>query len=83
MSLAEIEAKIDDAIVAAALGPRAIALDATAAMLAQVPDFAPDALRVRADLAALPFRTGALGGAHASKSRPANMTSRSHPTTAR
>jgi TDG/mug DNA glycosylase family protein len=52
----------------AGLGPGAVALDATQAMLDQVPDFAPDAHRVRADLAALPFRRGALGGAFASKS---------------
>jgi TDG/mug DNA glycosylase family protein len=52
----------------AALGPGAVALDATQAMLDQVPDFASDAHRVRADLGALPFRRGALGGAFASKS---------------
>jgi TDG/mug DNA glycosylase family protein len=46
----------------------AIGLDAATAMLAHVPDFAPDAARVRADLRALPFRRQALGGALASKS---------------
>jgi TDG/mug DNA glycosylase family protein len=51
-----------------ALGPGAIGLDASMAMLQQVPDFAPEAARVRADLRALPFRRGGLGAAHASKS---------------
>jgi TDG/mug DNA glycosylase family protein len=50
------------------LGNPAVGVDATAAMLAQVPDFAPGAARVRADLRALPFRRQALGGALASKS---------------
>lgn len=50
------------------LGPGAIALDASEAMLALVPERAPDALRVQADLAALPFARGALGAAYASKS---------------
>jgi TDG/mug DNA glycosylase family protein len=52
----------------AGLGPGAIALDYAAGMLAQVPDFAPDAVRVQASLAALPFRRGGLGGAYAGKS---------------
>jgi TDG/mug DNA glycosylase family protein len=52
----------------ASLGPDAVAFDGTSAMLAQVPDFAPGARRVQGDLAALPFRRGSLGGAHASKS---------------
>lgn len=51
-----------------ALGDRPVAVDAAQAMLEQVPDFAPGALRVRADLRALPFRRAALGGAYASKS---------------
>jgi TDG/mug DNA glycosylase family protein len=37
-------------------------------MLDLVPERAPDAQRVRADLAALPFAPGSLGGAYASKS---------------
>jgi TDG/mug DNA glycosylase family protein len=49
------------------LGPRAIAMDGARAMLDLVPDHAP-APRVQADLAALPFRRGGLGGAWASKS---------------
>lgn len=52
----------------AVLGPRPIALDGARAMLEHVPDFAPAVLRVRADLRALPFRRGALGGAYGSKS---------------
>lgn len=51
-----------------ALGPTAVAFDATRAMLAQVPDFAPRAPRVQGNLAALPFRRGSLAGAYASKS---------------
>jgi TDG/mug DNA glycosylase family protein len=51
-----------------ALGARPVALDAAKAMLDLVPDEAPDALRVQADLEALPFRRGVLGGAWASKS---------------
>ncbi|HSL57918.1 MAG TPA: uracil-DNA glycosylase family protein, partial [Acidimicrobiales bacterium] len=47
---------------------RPIALDAVTEMLDLVADAAPDALRVRADLGALPFRRGALGGAWAAKS---------------
>jgi TDG/mug DNA glycosylase family protein len=51
-----------------ALGPSpVIALDAVQAMLDLVPEHAPDALRVRADMATLPFRTQSLGGAFASK----------------
>lgn len=50
------------------LGTRAVALDAAKAMLDLVPEEAPDAPRVQADLEALPFRPGALGGAWASKS---------------
>ncbi len=49
------------------VGANAIALDATPAMLARVPDHAPDARRVLASVDALPFRRGALGGAYASK----------------
>jgi double-stranded uracil-DNA glycosylase len=45
-----------------------IALDAAGAMLDRVPSHAPTAWRVRADLTALPFRRGVLGGAWASKS---------------
>lgn len=52
----------------AALGTPTVALDAARAMLRLVPDEAPSALRVQADLEALPFRQGALGGAWASKS---------------
>jgi double-stranded uracil-DNA glycosylase len=52
----------------AALGAPVVALDATQAMLAVVPEYSPGAHRVRADLAALPFRRGALGGAWASAS---------------
>jgi TDG/mug DNA glycosylase family protein len=51
-----------------ALGAPVVALDATQAMLDTVPEYAPEARRVRADLAALPFRRGALGGAWASAS---------------
>jgi double-stranded uracil-DNA glycosylase len=50
------------------LGPSpVIALDAVQAMLDLVPEHAPDALRVRADMATLPFRAQSLGGAFASK----------------
>ena len=42
-----------------------LALDATAAMLALVPEVAPDAWRVRADLEHLPLRRGVLAGAWA------------------
>lgn len=53
----------------ASLGPSpVIALDAARAMLELVPGYAPDAWRVQADAAHLPFRRGALGGAFASKS---------------
>lgn len=52
----------------AGLGSGAIALDYAFGMLAQVGDFAPDALRVQASLDALPFRRGCLGGAYAGKS---------------
>jgi TDG/mug DNA glycosylase family protein len=45
-----------------------LAIDEAAAMLALVPQHAPDAFRVQADLAHLPVRRGALGGAWASKS---------------
>lgn len=50
-----------------ALEPGAVALDAAGAMLDLVPRFAPEAHRVRGDLAALPFRRGSLAGALASK----------------
>ena len=50
---------------AAALRAPVVALDGAKAMLDLVPGLAPDALRVQADLAALPFRTGALGAAWA------------------
>ena len=49
------------------LGPRAVALDGARAMLDLVPERS-GAPRVQADLAALPFRFGAMGGAWASKS---------------
>jgi TDG/mug DNA glycosylase family protein len=49
------------------LGRPVVALDAARAMLREVPDRAPGALRVQADLEALPFRASALGGAWASK----------------
>jgi TDG/mug DNA glycosylase family protein len=52
----------------ALLGAPVLALDAAFAMLAAVPDRAPGALRVQADLEALPLRTGALAGAWANKS---------------
>jgi TDG/mug DNA glycosylase family protein len=50
------------------LGPSAIAVDAAGAMLDLVPQYAPGAPRVQADLARLPFRRGSLGAAFASKS---------------
>jgi len=50
------------------VGEPVVALDAARAMLDLVPDAAPGAWRVQADLEALPFRRGALGGAWASKS---------------
>lgn len=49
------------------LGAPVVALDAADAMLRLVPEHAPGALRVRGDLAALPFRTGAGGAAWATK----------------
>ena len=49
-------------------GPPAVALDAAAAMLTHVGRHAPGALRVRADLGALPFGDRVLGGAWASRS---------------
>ncbi len=52
----------------AGLGDRAIALDGARAMLDLVPGHAPDAFRVQADLARLPFRRGSLGAVYASKS---------------
>jgi TDG/mug DNA glycosylase family protein len=52
----------------AALGPGpVVAVDAARAMLELVPAYAPWATRVQADLAALPFRSGCLGAAYASK----------------
>jgi double-stranded uracil-DNA glycosylase len=50
------------------LGTPIVALDASAAMLALVPGRAGHALRVRADLEALPFRMQALAGAWANLS---------------
>lgn len=50
------------------LGSPLVAVDAADAMLRLVPEHAPGALRVRADLAALPFRAGAGGAAWAAKS---------------
>lgn len=50
------------------LGEPALALDAAGAMLDLVPARAPTALRVRADLAHLPFRRGSLGAAYADRS---------------
>jgi TDG/mug DNA glycosylase family protein len=47
------------------LAPPVIALDAARAMLDRVPDRAPAALRVQADLEALPFRRGGLRAAWA------------------
>ena len=51
----------------ALLGRPVVALDAAAAMLREVPDRAPEALRVQGDVEALPFRPGALAGAWANK----------------
>ncbi len=51
----------------AGLGAPAIAGDAAKAMLDLVPEYAPDAYRVIADLEALPFGPAALGGAWAHK----------------
>jgi len=50
------------------LGTPVLALDAAWSMLALVPGKAPDALRVQADLEALPLRRGSLGGAWANLS---------------
>jgi TDG/mug DNA glycosylase family protein len=50
------------------LGPHVVALDAARAMLDLVRDEAPDALRVQADLAQLPFARGSAGGAWGSNS---------------
>ncbi|HVN50896.1 MAG TPA: uracil-DNA glycosylase family protein [Acidimicrobiales bacterium] len=49
-------------------GRGVVTLDAARAMLDLVPGHAPAAMRVQADLSALPFARGALGGAWASKS---------------
>ncbi len=49
------------------LGSPALAIDAAAAMLDLVPEHAPGALRVLADLEALPLRRGTLGGTWAHK----------------
>ena len=49
------------------LGAPAIAVDAAKAMLDIVPEHAPDAWRVMADLEALPFRRHSLGGTWAHK----------------
>ncbi|WP_419926942.1 uracil-DNA glycosylase family protein [Candidatus Poriferisocius sp.] len=46
----------------------ALAVDAARSMLEMVSDHAPDALRCRADLAALPLAAGSLAGAWASRS---------------
>ena len=51
----------------AGLGAPAIACDAANAMLDLVPQYAPRVARVLADLEALPFRRGALGGTWAHK----------------
>jgi TDG/mug DNA glycosylase family protein len=48
-----------------ALPSPVVALDAARSMLEQVPLYAPHALRVQADLRALPFHRGALGAAWA------------------
>ena len=45
-----------------------IALDVTGAFIDRVAGYAPDALRVQADLEHLPFRRGAIGAAWASRS---------------
>ena len=50
------------------LGAPVVAMDAAMAMLRQVPEFAPDALRVQADLEHLPFRPNAFAGVWAHKS---------------
>jgi TDG/mug DNA glycosylase family protein len=52
---------------AAELGAPVVALDAARAMLDLVPEQAPGAWRVQADLEALPFRDAALAGAMAAK----------------
>ena len=52
----------------AALPSPALAIDAARSMLDMVSDHAPDALRCRADLAALPLAAGTLAGAWASRS---------------
>jgi double-stranded uracil-DNA glycosylase len=51
----------------ALLGEPVVALDAARAMLREVPDRAPGALRVQADVEALPFRPGVAAGAWANK----------------
>jgi double-stranded uracil-DNA glycosylase len=53
---------------AAALGAPTVAIDAAKAMLDLVPEHAPDAWRVLADLETLPFRRGSLGGTWAHRS---------------
>ena len=50
------------------LGDPVVALDAAKAMLDLVPDVAPTAMRVQADLESLPFRDRSLGAAWASMS---------------
>lgn len=50
------------------LGPRVVAVDNAFAMLQLARDEAPHASLVQADLGALPFRRGSLGGAFANKS---------------
>jgi TDG/mug DNA glycosylase family protein len=50
------------------LGSPAVAIDESRAMLELVPEHAPNAWRVQADLSHLPFRRGSLAGAWASKS---------------
>ena len=52
----------------AALPGPALAIDAARSMLEMVSEHAPDALRCRADLAALPLASGSLSGAWASRS---------------
>jgi TDG/mug DNA glycosylase family protein len=55
--------RLRDALRPGADGPAGLlAVDAAHAMLRLVPEVAPDALRVQADLARLPLRRGALGG---------------------
>jgi double-stranded uracil-DNA glycosylase len=49
------------------LGAPVVALDAAHAMLREVPERAPGALRVQADVEALPLRRGVLAGAWANK----------------